>query len=326
MYKRKLGTTDLELSVVGFGAWAIGGGQWEYSWGPQDDKESATAIIRALELGINWIDTAAVYGLGHSEEVIGKVLKEYTSQRPIIATKCGISWDSQGKVNRWVDAKQVRREVEASLRRLDVETIDLYQVHWPNPDENIEDVWTEMAKIVKEGKARHIGVSNYSISQLSRIIPIHPVASLQPRYSMIHRDIEEDVLPFCKTHHIGVICYSPMGKGLLTGKMTLDRIAALAPDDHRRNDPDYNSPLLDRHLNLVEALRPIAQRNGRTLAQLALAWVLRKSEVTAAIAGARHANQVEETAKAGDWRLSVQDIEEIGELIEKYESAAAVGY
>jgi aryl-alcohol dehydrogenase-like predicted oxidoreductase len=320
MRKRRLGQTDLELTVIGFGAWAMGGGGWQYAWGPQDDKESAAAIIRALEVGINWIDTAAVYGLGHSEEVIGQVLKE-VKERPIVATKCGITWDSSGKINRWVDGAQVQREIEASLKRLKVDVIDLYQVHWPNPDEKIEEVWAEMARVVEQGKARYIGVSNYNVSQMRRIMPIRQVASAQSRYSMIHRDIENDLLPFCDENRIGVVCYSPMGKGLLTGKMTAERIAALAPDDHRRNDPDFKEPMLGAHLKLVQELTSISARNGRTLAELALAWVLRRNEVTSAIAGARRADQVEETARAGEWQLSVEDIEEIGRLLEKHEGA-----
>jgi aryl-alcohol dehydrogenase-like predicted oxidoreductase len=323
MQKRRLGNTELQLTTVGFGAWAMGGGGWEFAWGQQDDRDSAAAIIRALEIGVNWIDTAAAYGLGHSEEVIGKVLKE-VKERPIIATKCGINWDSSGKITRWVDAKQVHREIEASLKRLGVDAIDLYQVHWPFPDDRIEEVWDAMADVVKQGKARYIGVSNYTVAQIKRILPIHEVASVQPRYSMIHRDIEDDLLPFCDEHRIGVVCYSPMGKGILTGKMTKERVNAMAPDDHRRNDPDFQEPRIDAHLQLVESLRPIAEAQGRSLAQLAIAWVLRRNEVTAAIAGARRPEQIEDTAKASDWRLSPHEIEKVGELLEKHEGIAAV--
>jgi aryl-alcohol dehydrogenase-like predicted oxidoreductase len=319
MQKRKLGISDLELSAIGFGAWAIGGGEWEYSWGPQDDKAAIAAMTRALETGVNWIDTAAVYGLGHSEELVGKFLKQ-VSQRPIVATKCGITWDKAGKITRWANAKQVYEEVEASLRRLRVETIDLYQLHWP-PDDTLEEVWQAMADIKKQGKVRNIGASNFTIEQMKRCALIHPVASLQPRYSMIHRDIESEILPYCGKNNIGVVCYSPMGKGLLTGKMTAGRIAALPEADHRRKDPDFEGGRLSAHLKLAENLRPIAQRNSKTLAQLSLAWVLRRKEVTSAIAGARSPAQIEETAKAGDWNLNAEDAAQIEELIASHDKA-----
>jgi len=326
MNKRKLGKTDLELSAIGFGAWAIGGGQWEYAWGPQDDTDSLNAILRAYELGINWVDTAASYGLGHSEIVVGKALKELGRDNLIIATKCGIKWDNTGKINLWVDAAQVRREIDDSLRRLNIETIDLYQVHWPSPDENIEEVWSEMANCVRQGKARHIGVSNFNVDQVRRAMKIAPVASVQNRYSIIHREIENDLLPFCDENKIGVVCYSPMAKGLLTGKMTPDSIASFAPDDHRRNDPDFIGQKLQTNLQLVSALEPIARRSGKTLAQLALAWTLRRNEVTSAIAGARNGRQIEDTAKAGDWKLAVEDVEEIAWLLEKYENATVATF
>jgi aryl-alcohol dehydrogenase-like predicted oxidoreductase len=321
MQKRKLGYTELELSVIGFGAWAIGGGEWEYSWGPQDDNDAIAAITRALEIGINWIDTAAVYGLGHSEELVGQVLRQ-VPEKPIVATKCGITWDKAGKITRWANAKQVYQEIEASLRRLKVETIDLYQLHWP-PDDMLEEVWEAMATVKKQGKARYIGMSNCNVEQLKRIAPIHPIASLQPRYSMIHRDIESEILPYCGKNNIGVVCYSPMGKGLLTGKMTAERTSSLSADDHRRNDPDFHGELFKAHLRLVDSLRPVAQRSSKTLAQLALAWVLRRKEVTAAIAGARSPAQIEETAKAGDWNLGADDIREIEELIEQHDMSTA---
>ena len=325
MQKRRLGSTGLELSVVGFGAWAIGGGQWEYAWGPQDDKQSLEAIIKAYECGINWIDTAAAYGLGHSEIVVGNALKELGRDSLIVATKCGITWDSQGKIARWVSAQQVRREIEASLKRLDIECIDLYQVHWPYPEENIEEVWTAMANIVKQGQAKYIGVSNYNIAQMERAQKLYPIASAQNRYSAIHRDVEKDMLGFCKENNIGVVCYSPMGKGLLSGKMTKQRISEFASDDHRRNDPDFNLPRLDANLKLVDGLNQIARRNGKTTAQLALAWVLRRAEVTSAIAGARKPEQIEETAKAGDWKLDNNDIEEIEYLLKNYDRMVSEG-
>lgn len=319
MKKRKLGTTEFELSVIGFGAWAIGGGEWEYSWGPQDEKEAMAAMFHAMEVGINWIDTAAVYGLGHSEELVGKFLKE-VRQKPIVATKCGITWDKAGKITRWANARQVYQEVDASLRRLKVEAIDLYQVHWPTP-ENLEEVWTAMADIKKQGKVRHIGVSNHNVEQMKIISAIHPIASLQPKYSMIHHEIEADILPYCGQNNIGVICYSPMTKGILTGKFSAEKIAALPDSDHRKKDPDFQGERFKAHLKLIDGLRPIAQRSGITLNQLSLAWVLRKNEVTSAIAGARTPQQIEETAKAGDIKLGNDDIIEIEELIEQHDKA-----
>jgi aryl-alcohol dehydrogenase-like predicted oxidoreductase len=318
MQKRKLGNTGLELSVIGFGAWAIGGGEWEYSWGPQDEKDAMAAMLHALDVGINWIDTAAVYGLGHSEELVGKMLKE-VRQKPIIATKCGITWDKTGKITRWANAEQVYREVEASLRRLKVETIDLYQLHWPFPDENLEEVWEAMATVKKQGKVRYIGVSNHTVEQMKVIAPIHPIASLQPKYSMIHHEIETDILPYCGKNNIGVVCYSPMAKGLLTGKFTTEKLTTLPDSDHRRRDPEFQGDMFKAHLKLIDGLRPIAQRSGITLSQLSLAWVLRKNEVTSAIAGARSPQQIEETAKAADIKLGTDDITEIEELIEQHD-------
>jgi len=319
MDKRKLGKTDLELSVIGFGAWAIGGIGTEFSWGPQDDKIAVDAMLHAVDVGINWIDTAAAYGMGHSEELVGQVVRQ-TKQKPIVATKCGISWDKAGKVTRFINAKQVYTEIEASLRRLKMEPIDLYQVHWPT-EENLEEVWEAMVKVKQQGKVRHIGVSNHTVEQMKRIMPIHSIASLQPKYSMIHRESEKEILPYCGEHKIGVVAYSPMCKGLLTGKMTIERVALLPESDHRKRDPDFQGDTFKAHLALVEGLRPIAMRNGKTLAQLALAWVLRRKEVTSAIAGARSPQQIEETAKAGDWKLNGEDIQEIEKLITKHDAA-----
>ena len=255
--------------------------------------------------------------------MIGKVLKELRVERPLIATKCGISWDHSGKVNRWVNAKQVRREIEASLKRIGVDVIDLYQVHWPYPDKLIEETWAEMAKLVREGKVRYIGISNYSLDQIKRVQAIHPVTSLQSRYSMIHRELEDEILPYCEKNHIGFLAYSPMAKGILTGKVSPGWVDALASDDHRKNDPDFLGRKLNSHLKFVEELKPIALRNGKTLAQLALAWVLRRKEVTSAIAGARNPAQIEETAKVGDIVLGKDDVSEIDVLLKKYERQAA---
>ena len=318
MRTRKLGWTDLELTVIGFGSWALGGGGWQFSWGPQDDEESIAAIHRALDLGINWIDTAAVYGLGHSEEIIAKALKGM-SKKPIIATKCGRVWNEKGEVFGCLKRDSIRREVEDSLRRLEVEVIDLYQIHWPDPDPDIEEAWSTMADLVKEGKIRYAGVSNFNVEQMKRIEEIHPIASLQPPYSMITRDIEKEILPYCAEKNMGVIVYSPMQKGLLTGKFTRERVQNLPPDDHRRSDPQFNEPLFSINLELVEKLKPIAEKYGRTLAQLAIAWVLRRPEITAAIVGTRRHSQIEETFPAGDWELTTEDIKAIDQLLQERE-------
>jgi aryl-alcohol dehydrogenase-like predicted oxidoreductase len=319
MKTRTLGWTDLQLTTVGLGTWAIGGGDWEFSWGPQDDKNSIKAIHRAVELGINWIDTAAVYGLGHSEEMVGRAIKGLT-KRPLIATKCGLCWNEKREIINRLKRKSIRAEAEASLKRLGVDVIDLYQIHWPNPDEDIEEAWIEMGKLVKEGKIRFAGVSNFSVNQLKRIQPIHRVASLQPPYSMLNRGVEDGLLQYCAEQKIGVIVYSPMQKGLLTGKMTRERIKEFPQDDHRRRDPQFSDPLLTANLDLVEGLRQIAKRHGRSVAELAIAWVLRP-EVTAAIVGARKPSQIEETAPAGDWTLSKEDIAEIEKLLKRREAA-----
>jgi len=319
MRYRKLGWTALELSVIGFGSWALGGGGWRYSWGPQDDKESIEAIRRAVDLGVNWIDTAAVYGLGHSEEVVGQAIKGL-SKRPIIATKCGLVWDGKGDISNRLKRESVRQEAEASLRRLGVDVIDLYQIHWPVPDEDIEEAWEEMSRLVKEGKVRYIGVSNFNVSQMERIASIHPIASLQPPYSMLRRDVEKDVLPYCAEHNIGVVVYSPMQKGLLTGKVTREWVEGLPSDDHRRGDPMFREPELSLNVELAEELRKIGERYGKTPAQVAVAWVLRRREVTSAIVGIRRPSQIEEIVPAGDWDLPEKEIAAIeGLLVEREE-------
>jgi aryl-alcohol dehydrogenase-like predicted oxidoreductase len=319
MQKRRLGWTDLEFTVIGFGSWAMGGGGWKFSWGPQDDQESIEAIKRAVDLGVNWIDTAAIYGLGHSEEVVGKALKEI-SPRPFIATKCGLVWDEAKNISNRLKRESVRREAEASLRRLGVDVIDLYQIHWPYPDEDIEEGWAEMSRLVEEGKVRYIGVSNFNVSQMERIKKIHPIASLQPPYSMLKRGIEAEILPYCAANNIGVIVYSPMQKGLLTGAVTRERVAQFAPDDHRRNDPQFQEPELSINLELVEKLREIAARYGKTPAQLAVAWVLRRPEVTSAIVGIRRPSQIEEIVPPADFDISQEDLELIEKLLAEREA------
>jgi aryl-alcohol dehydrogenase-like predicted oxidoreductase len=294
----------------------MGGGDWAYSWGPQDDQASISAIHRALELGVNWIDTAPAYGLGHAEEVVGRALKELR-QRPIVATKCGLVWNRQKEITGKLKKASIRAEVEASLRRLQVEAIDLIQIHWPWPVEDIEEGWSAIADAVKEGKVRYAGVSNFSIGQMGQVQPIHPVASLQPPYSLLSREVEKDLLPYCAAQNIGVIAYSPMQKGLLTGKITRQRMEQLPKDDHRRNDPQFKEPLLSANLELAEGLRPIARQYGRTVAQLAIAWVLRRSEVTSAIVGARNPAQIEETIDAADWTLSGEDLASIDECLRR---------
>jgi len=318
MRTRRLGKTNLELTVIGFGSWAIGGGGSKISWGPQDDSESIAAIKKALDLGINWIDTAAIYGLGHSEEIVGKAIKGI-SKRPIIATKCGLVWDEKKNITNRLKRESIKNEAEASLKRLDVDVIDLYQIHWPIPDEDIEEGWEAMAQLVKEGKVRYIGVSNFNVSQMKRAQSIYPIASLQPPYSMLKRDVEEDIFPFCRQNSIGIVVYSPMQKGLLTGKITRERVTNFPEDDHRRNDPDFNEPLISFNLELVDKLVPIARKHNKTLAQLAIAWVLRRPEVTSAIVGARRPDQIAETVLAGDWILPQEDIDTIEKLLAERE-------
>jgi aryl-alcohol dehydrogenase-like predicted oxidoreductase len=316
MQTRKLGYTDLYLTTVGLGTWAIGGGGWAYGWGPQDDTDSIRAIQRALDLGINWIDTAAVYGLGHSEEIVGKAIRGRRDQ-VVIATKCGLVWDEgsttpYGRLKAW----SVRQEVEASLRRLGVDVIDLYQIHWPNPDEDIEEAWATIADLVREGKVRYAGVSNFSVEQMKRIQPIHPIASLQPPYNMLRRDIEAEILSFCAANHIGVIVYSPMASGVLTEKFSRQWVASLPDDDWRKKYSGHlQEPELSANLALVEGLKAIAARYGRTVSQLAIAWTLRRPEVTAAIVGARRPEQIEQTAPAADWVLPPEVLAEIDDLL-----------
>lgn len=321
MHVRKLGYTDLELTTVGLGTWAMGG-PWLYGWGPQDDDEAVGAVLTALDKGINWIDTAPVYGLGHSEELVGKALKQI-SQKPLIATKCGLLWSEQNQRIPCLEAGSIREECHTSLKKLGVDVIDLYQMHWPQPDEDIEKGWEEMAKLAEEGKVRYIGVSNYSVEQIRRIQKIAPVASLQPPYSMLHREAEDELLSYCSENNIGVVAYSPMQRGLLTGKFSHERLEALSLDDHRRKSPDFLEPQFTATLQFVDELRPIAERNGRTLAQLAISWVLRRSEVTAAIVGARRPEQIVETAPASDWDLSREDIDEIEQLLGKRQERTA---
>jgi aryl-alcohol dehydrogenase-like predicted oxidoreductase len=325
MKTRKLGWTDLNLTTIGLGTWAIGGGDWLFGWGPQDDAESLSAIVRGIELGINWIDTAPAYGLGHGEEVVGQALKKL-KRKPIVATKCGIIWDENRKNYRRLSGERIRQEVEASLKRLGIDVIDLYQIHWPDPESELESAWQQISNMVKEGKVRYAGVCNCNIAQLKRIQPIHPVASLQPPYSMIERDAEESgLLDYCRGQNIGVVAYSPMQKGLLTGKFTRQRIEALPENDHRRRDLNFQEPRLTANLELVEKLEIIAKKHGSTAAQAAIDWVLRRPEMTSAIVGVRRPSQVEEIIPAGDRSLSPEDIKAIDALLVKHKKAVNPG-
>ncbi len=308
METRQLGNSDMRLTRIGFGAWAVGGGNTQFSWGPQDDNDSIAAIHRALELGVNWIDTAPVYGLGHSEEVVGRALKSI-ARKPYIFTKCAMVWNEQREIVN--SMKQVRREIEDSLRRLQVEAIDLYQIHWPKPDEEIEEAWTALADLRRAGKVRWIGVSNFSVAQMERAMRIAPITSLQPPYSMINRTAEPEILPFCLKHGIGVINYSPMHSGLLTGAMTKERVAAFPADDFRRRAKNYQEPHLSRNLAIAEMLKPIAARHNVSVGVVAIAWTLHNPAVTAAIVGGRSAKQVEGVSPALSFTLSEAEYAEI---------------
>jgi aryl-alcohol dehydrogenase-like predicted oxidoreductase len=310
MEKRRLGNSDLQITPLGTGAWAMGGSGWGFSWGPQDDQDSIAAIRKALESSINWIDTAAVYGLGHSEEVVARAL-EGIQNRPYIFTKCSRVWDKRGELSGSLKAESLRRECEASLRRLKVEVIDLYQIHWPQPDEDIEEGWATLATLKREGKVRYIALSNFNVSQMKRAQAIAPITSLQPPYSLLAREAEKEILPYCVERKIGVIVYSPMRSGLLSGAMTRKRAGALPADDWRRRDPDFQEPKLSRNLELADLLRSIGNRHDRTPGEVAIAWTLRHPAVTAAIVGVRNPEQVLGVIGAAELRLSPEEIMEI---------------
>jgi aryl-alcohol dehydrogenase-like predicted oxidoreductase len=315
---RTLGNSDLQITRVGYGAWAIGGSGWQFAWGSQDDNESIAAIHRALELGVNWVDTAAVYGLGHSEEVVGRAVKEWRGPRPYVFTKCGLRGEANGEVRKVLNAASIRGEVEDSLRRLSLDVIDLYQIHWPpDPDSpELEEGWSTLADLKREGKVRWIGVSNFNVQQLQRAQAIAPVTSLQPRYSLVHREIENEILPYCLSEGIGVIVYSPMASGLLTGAMTRERAAGLPRDDWRRAHPDFTEPNLSYNLALVERMREIAKGHNCSVGEVAIAWTLRHPAVTGAIVGARNARQAEGVMRAGDLHLTETEVSEIESFAE----------
>ena len=312
MTTKQLGNSDLLITPVGFGSWAIGGSGWQFAWGNQNDNDSVAAIHRALELGVNWIDTAAVYGLGHSEEVVARALESWRGPRPYVFTKCGLRWDAQGQTHRVLTAASIRRECEDSLRRLKVDAIDLYQIHWPveNTTE-LEAGWSTMARLQREGKVRWIGVSNFSAEQMRRVANIAPITSLQPKYSLVHPEVDQEILPFCEHEGIGVIVYSPMASGLLTGAMTRERISNLPEDDWRKHDPDFNEPSLSHNLALVYRLRTIATRRGYAPGAVAISWTLRNSAVTAAIVGARKPEQVNDVVAAAGLHLTSLELMEL---------------
>jgi aryl-alcohol dehydrogenase-like predicted oxidoreductase len=321
MEKRMLGNTGFNITSIGVGAWAMGGGGWAFAWGSQDDKESVAAIRHAIDLGINWIDTAAVYGLGHSEQVIARALAEIpSSQRPLVFTKCSLVWDEARNISHNLQPESLRRELENSLKRLRLEAIDLYQIHWPElafgPESSgspgLEEAWEALAEMKKAGKVRYLGVSNFYAAQMERIRPIAPISSLQPPYSMLSRGIEDKILPYCAAHNIGVIVYSPMQSGLLTGTMMRERIARMPEDDWRKRNPDFQEPKLTQNLQLVEKLRAIGLRHKLTPAEVAIAWTLKHPAVTAAIVGVRSSSQVDGIIGAADLRLSPEEIAEIG--------------
>jgi aryl-alcohol dehydrogenase-like predicted oxidoreductase len=313
MQTRQLGNSDLNITAVGYGAWAIGGSGWQFSWGIQDDNDSNAAIHCALDLGVNWIDTAAVYGFGHSEEVIGRAIKSWSGPKPYIFTKCGLRWNASGQVEKVLRRDSIRKELEESLRRLKVDIIDLYQIHWPpDPDSpELEEAWSTLAEIKREGKIRWLGVSNFSVKQIRRAKAIAPVTSLQPPYSLINRAVEQDLLPYCLREGIGVIIYSPLASGLLTGAMTKERAAKLSKDDWRRTNPEFQEPRLSQNLTVVDKLGEIGNRHGRSPGEVAVAWTLRNPAVTGAIVGARNARQAGGVMRAGELRLSDKEINEI---------------
>jgi aryl-alcohol dehydrogenase-like predicted oxidoreductase len=310
MAMKRLGNSDLEITPLGVGAWAMGGSGWQFGWGAQDDRDSVAAIRAALDAGMNWIDTAAVYGLGHSEEVVAQALSECPT-KPYTFTKCERLWREDGSVYGCLKAESIRKECEASLRRLKLDVLDLYQVHWPQPDEDIEEGWTEMARLQQEGKVRWIGVSNFNVSQMERAIRIAPITSLQPPYSLLTRDAENQILPFAEAHHIGVISYSPMKNGLLAGEMTRERALSLPADDWRSRNPAFQEPQLSRNLMLVDLLRRIGERHGRRPGEVAIAWVLNNTSVTGAIVGLRSPSQVSGVVGALNYRLNNEDVAEI---------------
>jgi aryl-alcohol dehydrogenase-like predicted oxidoreductase len=318
MQTRQLGNSDMQITTLGYGAWAIGGGGWEFGWGSQDESDSIRSIHEGLDGGMNWIDTAAVYGLGLSEEVVAKGLAQYKGPRPYVFTKCTMRWNDQREIYRSLKASSIKEECENSLRRLNLEVIDLYQIHWPNPDEDIEEAWTALAELKAEGKVRYIGVSNFDVAQMKRAEGIAPITSLQPPYHLLNRGVEAEILPYCRQQGIGVIVYSPMASGLLTGAMTRERIANFEADDWRRGNDNYHEPKLSRNLELVELLKAIAARHHATPGEVAVAWTLHDPAVTAAIVGLRKPGQAAGVLKAGQFGLTDGEFDEIETFCAKH--------
>lgn len=312
---QQLGNSDLHLTALGIGAWAMGGAGWAFAWSDQDDTQSIRAIHAALDSGMNWIDTAAVYGLGHSEEVVAKALETYSGPRPFVFTKCARHWNQDRQIIKVLKRDSVRKECEDSLRRLRVDTIDLYQIHWPEPEEDIEEGWETLARLKEEGKVRWIGVSNFNAAQMARIAPIAPITSLQPPYSLIRREIETEVLPYTQAHGIGVLAYSPMGSGMLTGSMTRERIAHFPEDDWRKRSPMFQEPLLSRNLAIAAEVGRIAKNLGWSPTEVALAWTLAHPGVTAAIVGVRSAEQVAGVAGALHKRLDPESVQSLNQFL-----------
>ncbi len=313
MHTHQFGKTDMQITPIGVGAWAIGGGDWEHGWGSQDDTKSIAAIKRAIKLGVNWIDTAAVYGLGHSEEVVGEAIKG--GERPHIFTKSSLVWNEKREVSSSLRGSSIEREVEGSLKRLGIEAIDLYQIHWPNPDQEVEEGWTAMAKLKKEGKVRHIGVSNFNVEQLKRAEKIAPVETLQPPYSLVHPEVQDEILKYCEEQNIGVIVYSPMASGLLTGSMTEERVAKMEDNDWRKSSPDFQGDRLKRNLKLANLLTEIGFPHNVPAGVVAIAWTLHNPAVTAAIVGTRSSTQIEELVPAAEFRLSDMETEQINKFL-----------
>lgn len=318
MHTRQFGTTDMQITPLGLGTWAIGGGNYQFGWGSQDDKESIAVIQRALELGINWIDTAAVYGLGHSEEIVGQALKEYSGERPYVFTKCSRVWNEKGEISSSLKADSIKREVENSLRRLQVDVIDLYQMHWPNPESDLEEGWSTMAQLKKEGKVRYIGVSNFNVEQMQRAERIAHVDTLQPPYSLIRPDVEKDVLRYCEQQDIGVVVYSPMMSGLLTGSMNPERVQKMPEDDWRKRNAEFQEPRLSHNLELANLLSEIGYPHNVPAGVVAIAWVLRNPVVTGAIVGGRRPQQIEDLVPAAEFRLSESELAQIDRFVEEH--------
>ena len=317
MKRQKLGNSSMEITKIGFGSWAVGGPGYEFSWGKQDDNDSIKAIHKCLELGVNWIDTAAVYGAGHSEEVVGEAVKQWSGQKPFIFTKCTNLWDENKKVYHYYKPESIRKECEDSLRRLKMDAIDLYQMHWPPDDDSeIDPAWETMAKLKDEGKVKHIGVSNFNVKQMEQAKRIAPITSLQPPYSLLRRKIEKEILPYCKEQNIGVIVYSPMASGILTGAMTKERARNLPDNDWRKRSPNFTEPKISSNLKVVDKLKEIGTKYGRVPGEIAVAWVLSNHAVTGAIVGARNEKQVNGVYNASELELSNDDLAEINNLIE----------